>query len=192
MTMSERTLAWIARAAAVVTCAGVAAASSGCGYALAGRGSFLPGYVQTIGIPLFVNNTSAFDAEQILTSRVRQEFIARGKYKVTPETTGADAVLDGRLVSITLVPAGFNDQRQATRYTVQIVMSITLRDIKAGRVLWENPALVYREEFDVVSAASDSGAALDVSAFFGQGGNALERMAAEFARSTVTTILEAF
>ena len=28
---------------------------SGCGYALAGRGSFLPAYIQTIGIPQFGN-----------------------------------------------------------------------------------------------------------------------------------------
>ena len=35
-----------------------AVASSGCGYALAGRGNFLPAYIQTIGIPTFENHTS--------------------------------------------------------------------------------------------------------------------------------------
>jgi len=36
----------------LVTCAALGAA--GCGYALAGRGSFLPSYITTIGIPTFV------------------------------------------------------------------------------------------------------------------------------------------
>jgi hypothetical protein len=49
---------------------------------------------------------------------------------------------------------------------------------------------VYREEFDLVTATGTG--ALDASAFFGQGGNALDRLATDFARSVVTSILEAF
>ena len=40
---------------------------SGCGYSLAGRGTFLPDYIETIGIPLFVNNTTFFEIEQLVT-----------------------------------------------------------------------------------------------------------------------------
>jgi hypothetical protein len=29
----------------------------GCGYSLAGRGSFLPAYIKRIGVPQFTNNT---------------------------------------------------------------------------------------------------------------------------------------
>ena len=29
----------------------------GCGYSLAGRGSFLPAYIRNIGVPPFTNNT---------------------------------------------------------------------------------------------------------------------------------------
>ena len=41
----------------------VGALTAGCGYALAGRGSFLPDYVETIGIPLFENDTAFFEVE---------------------------------------------------------------------------------------------------------------------------------
>src|SRR6185503_9558806 len=34
---------------------------SGCGYALAGRGSFLPSYIRVIGIPTFANRTTIFN-----------------------------------------------------------------------------------------------------------------------------------
>ena len=160
-----------------------------CGYSLAGRGSFLPDYIQTIGVPTFANNTAAFDAEQVLTARVRQEFLSRGRYRVLPGAEGADAVLDGELVSITLTPTAFNDQQQARRYAAQVVVKITFRDVKADKLLWQNPALVFREEFDVVTS---SGSVLDPNTFFGQGGNALDRVATEFARSVVSAILEAF
>lgn len=169
--------------------AGALSVLASCGYSLAGRGSFLPDHVQTIGIPTFVNNTAAFDAEQVLTARVRQEFLSRGRYRVLPQADGADAVLLGELSSITLTPTAFNDEQQARRYAAQVVVRITFRDVKEDKILWQNPSLVFREEFDVVS---NSGSALDPSSFFGQGGNALDRVASEFARSVVSAILEAF
>ena len=43
--------------------------SSSCGYALAGRGSFLPDYIRTIGIPTFLNRTTVFNLETMLTRR---------------------------------------------------------------------------------------------------------------------------
>src|SRR5205085_11869869 len=72
-------------------------ASASCGYALAGQGNFLPGYIKTIGIPTFTNLTSFFDLAQMSTDKVRTQFIGRGKYKVVPEATGADAVLNGTI-----------------------------------------------------------------------------------------------
>ena len=70
---------------------------AGCGYALAGRGSFLPAYIQTIGVPTFANRTTVFNLETLLTQKVRAEFIGRGKYQILPEDTGVDAVLTGEV-----------------------------------------------------------------------------------------------
>jgi hypothetical protein len=87
------------------------AASASCGYSRAGRGSFLPAYIQTIGIPQFVNTTPVYEIEQVFTERVRTEFINRGKYKVQPEATGVDAVLAGEILTIQITPASFTDQQ---------------------------------------------------------------------------------
>ena len=54
--------------AAVLLCAH-AAASSGCGYALAGRGSFLPASIRTVGIPKLENRSTFFQVEDILTEQ---------------------------------------------------------------------------------------------------------------------------
>ena len=80
-------------------------ATAGCGYALAGRGSFLPTDIRVVGIPPLMNRTTFFDVEQILTEKIRNEFIGRGKYRVAPEAAGADAVLNAEITSITLSPS---------------------------------------------------------------------------------------
>lgn len=164
-------------------------ATAGCGYALSGRGSFLPDYIRTIGIPAFVNNTTVFDVEQALTQRVRQEFIGRGRYRVVPGTEGADAVLAGTITSVSLAPSGFNDQQQATRYAVTVVMKFEFRDVRENKILWENPALLFRDEFDLPSGSTT---APDANVFFGQEGTAIIRLSENFAKSVVTSILEAF
>ena len=110
---------------------------SGCGYSLAGRGAFLPDYIKTIGVPNLVNNTTAFDVELALTSRVRAEFIGRGKYKVVPELVGADAVLTGEITSISITPTAFNDQQQATRYVVTMVAEDGVQDEQRKRAVGE-------------------------------------------------------
>ena len=87
---------------------GAIAALPGCGYALAGRGSFLPSYIRTIGIPTFTNRTTIFNLETLLTDKVRAEFIGRGKYQILPQATdGARrsgiAVYDSRPLGLKLL-----------------------------------------------------------------------------------------
>lgn len=175
-------------AARLLVAATLLVALSGCGYSLAGRGSFLPASIQTIGVPVFANRTSVFDVEQLLTQRVRAEFIGRGKYRVVPDRTGVDALLLGEIMSINVTPAALNEQGQATRYLVAFVMSIEFRDVKEDKVLWQNPSLVFREEYEVTTVTS----APDPAAFFGQSSNAVERIANDFAKTVVSSILEAF
>jgi Lipopolysaccharide-assembly len=165
-----------------------AALSTSCGYSLAGRGSFLPEYIKIIGIPTFNNTTSFFNVEQVVTQKVRAEFIARGKYKVVPEITSADAVLTGDIISITVAPATVGVENQATRYYVTLSAKIEFRDIRANKVIWQNPSMSFREEYQVTTATNVT----DPNAFFGQEANALDRVATDFARSLVTAILEAF
>ena len=76
---------------------------SGCGYALAGRGGFLPDYIETIAIPVFENNTIVFDVERLLTQEVRSAFIGRGSYRVQTDLGGADASLTGVINDITAI-----------------------------------------------------------------------------------------
>ena len=69
-----------------ILAAGVSAAS--CGYALAGRGSFLPDYIKTLGIPMFGNATPFQTVEQVFTQKVRLEFQSSRRYTVVPSDEG--------------------------------------------------------------------------------------------------------
>lgn len=165
-----------------------ALASTSCGYTLAGRGSFLPETIKTIGVPDFDNRTPYFEVGQVLTQRVRSEFIGRGKYKVLPQDSNVDAILKAQINNITLTPAGFNETQQATRYLITVSLGIQFIQASDNKVLWQNPSQVFREEYQLTSG----GGVLDAAAFFGQASNAVDRMATDFARSVVTAILEAF
>lgn len=163
-------------------------ASAGCGYALAGRGSFLPAYIKTIGVPTFANRTTVFNVETLLTQKVRAEFIGRGKYTVLPQSSDVDALLVGEVTGINIAPASFTLNQLASRYTITMTARIELRDQKQNAVLWENPGLVFRQDYEATSGKGS----VDAASFFGQDQNALDRMSTEFARAIVSAILEAF
>jgi hypothetical protein len=169
-------------------CVVCACLSSSCGYALAGRGSFLPDYIKTIGIPIFLNRTTVFNLETMLTEKVRSEFIGRGKYQTLPESTGVDALLTGEVANVAIVPSSYNTQQLATRYSIIMTARIELKDMRTNKVLWENAGVTFREEYDATGGTS----VLDPAAFFQQDTTALERMSTAFARTIVSSILEAF
>jgi len=155
---------------------------------LAGRGSFLPAYIRTIGIPTFINRSVVFNLETMLTQKVRSEFIGRGKYQILPDSTGVDALLNGEVTAVSITPSSFNAQQLASRYAITMTARIELRDMRENKVLWENPSVTFRQEYDATAGRS----AIDPAAFFQQDTNALERMSTEFARTIVSAILEAF
>jgi hypothetical protein len=175
----------------------------GCGYTLAGRGSFtriLPPYIHTVGVPTFTNRTTVFNLETLLTQKVRGEFIGRGKYKILPDNSGVDALLVGEITSVIVTPTSFGNTgvpgatgaatglTLATRYSISMTAKIELRDVRESKVIWENPSVMFRQDYEATSGSR----ATDPGAFFQQDVNALERMSSEFARTIVSAILEAF
>jgi hypothetical protein len=164
-------------------------ASVGCGYALAGRGSFLPSDIRTVGVPLLENRSTFFQVEDILTEKIRTEFIGRGKYSVRPDIEGVDAVLSGQILGISLQPVALNDQQIASRYTFTLSMRVQFIDTRTNAVLWSNEALTFREEYNLGSSGTG---AIDGAAFLDQERGSFDRIASDLARTVVTAILEAF
>jgi hypothetical protein len=163
--------------------------SASCGYSLAGRGSFLPDYIRVVGVPQLVNQSTFFQVEQILTEKIRTEFIGRGRYTVVPNADGADAVVTGAVTSITVQPVGFTEQQLASRYLFTLTMRVEFTDARTTKVLWSNQALTFREEYEL---STRSNVALQGETFLSQERNSFDRIADDVARTVVTAIVEAF
>ena len=175
---------WFSRVAIAAVCI----VSSGCGYALAGRGSFLPASIRTVGILQFENQTTA-QIEQILTEKVRTEFIGRGRYTIRPDAIGADAVLAGEITSFNVQPVGLTDQQLASRYLFTVVIRVRFTDVRSNEALWSDDALTFRSEYEL---STRSATAVEGAALVDQERTAIDRLSTDMARSVVTAILEAF
>ena len=164
--------------------------ASGCGYALAGRGNTLPASIKIIGIPLFVNHSQTPDIDQVLTQAVREEFGNHGKYTIKPDGDGADAVLTATINSVTLHRDGV--QPASTRRAATRSSSRRTSSSRTSRTTTRCCGRIRRSCFATSTTSTRTSPAIDAAAFFRQDANALERLAKNFARSVVTSILEAF
>src|SRR5207302_7743743 len=89
----------------------IAICTAGCGYSTAGKATHIPANIQTIFIPAFVNQTHTYKIEQIVTTQVVREFIARTKYKVVSDPAAdSDATLKGTVLSAEVVPMTYDSQ----------------------------------------------------------------------------------
>src|ERR1700689_2237648 len=87
--MKARRAAWPA-----LLCLTWIVASAGCGYHTAGHAGQLPENVRTIAVPAFINDTTTYRIEQLLTSSVVREFTTRTHYHILNATgEGADETL---------------------------------------------------------------------------------------------------
>jgi len=164
--------------------------SSSCGYALAGRGSFLPTDIRKVGIPLLENGTPIPRIDQRFTEKIRTEFIDRArKYEIVPTTSEADAVLSGAITGFANTPLGVTDQQLASRYAFTVTLRVQFTDRRNGQVLWSNDALTFRGEYDLRTRGNTQ---VEGTVLLEEEGPALDRLAADLARHVVSAILEAF
>jgi outer membrane lipopolysaccharide assembly protein LptE/RlpB len=161
----------------------VCAFSTGCGYHTAGRANLLPSELRTLAVPAFVNQTQTYKIEQTLTAAVVQEFTTRTKYHVISDTHAADASLRGTVTAAAATPLTYDTTTgRASTVLVIVSMSVVLADAK-GRILYQNPTYLFREQYQVSQEAST---------FFEEDSPAFRRLSSEFARTLVSNILEQF
>lgn len=156
----------------------------GCGYHTAGHSAQLPESVKTIAIPAFKNETLTYHIEQMLTSSVVREFNARTHYHVLNDTTeDPDATLKGTVLSTSASPLTYDTATgRAASVLVVVSMRVQLSD-RSGKVLYQNPAYLFREQYEVSQ---------DLSSFFEEDSPAFRRLSQDFARTLVSNILEGF
>jgi outer membrane lipopolysaccharide assembly protein LptE/RlpB len=172
--MKARWAAWLA----------LLVVSASCGYHTAGHVVQLPEDVRTIAVPEFVNETSTYRIEEMLTSSVVREFTTRTHYHILNNPgEAADATLRGTVLSTSASPLTYNSTTgQAASVLVVVSMKVALTD-RQGKVLYQNPSYLFREQYEVSQ---------DLASFFEEDSPAFRRLSQDFARTLVSNILEGF
>ncbi len=156
----------------------------GCGYHTAGHAAQLPESVRTIAVPTFKNETLTYRIDQMLTASVVREFTTRTRYRITSDPGGdADAVLRGTVLSTAATPLTYDTASgRAASVMIVVSMRVVLSD-RAGKVLYQNPAYLFREQYEVSQ---------DLASFFEEDSPAFRRLSQDFARTLVSNVLEGF
>jgi outer membrane lipopolysaccharide assembly protein LptE/RlpB len=160
-----------------------AAALSGCGYALVGRGSTLPETVRVIRFETLANETSRVAVEQRVSREIARELSTRGRFEVRADSQGADAELFGAVTQFDLYPVAFDGEGRAREYQVAVTARVTLRTLPDERVLWENPSYTFRDNYSLP---------LGAESYADRENEAIDRVAERFAASLVSSVLEGF
>ena len=102
---------------------------------------------------------------------------------VIPTAENADAVMIGSIRNFNLRPVLLDDYGRARLFEVTITVGLTVTDQTKNRTIYDNQNYIFRGEYEI------SG---DPKTFFNEEGPAVERLARDFSRSVLTTILEGF
>jgi outer membrane lipopolysaccharide assembly protein LptE/RlpB len=157
---------------------------TGCGYHTAGSATHIPANVRTLAVPIFTTHAQAFHTEMAFTEAVVRELDTRTRYTVlnTP-TPDADATLTGTIISQTAAPLTYDaSSGETSSYLLTITAKVLLTN-HDGRVLYQNDALVFREQYQSTQ---------DLSAFIQEDTAAVRRVSRDFARTVVSDMLESF
>ena len=164
--------------------AAVLCSLTGCGYHTAGSATHIPSNVRSIAVPVFATHALAYHTEMALTQAVVRELNTRTRYRVlASDSADADAVLSGTILTQTSVPLTYDSTSgETSSYLVTITVKVVLT-ARDGRVLYQNDALSYREQYQSTQ---------DLSGFIQEDGPAVQRIARDFAHALVSNILESF
>lgn len=162
----------------------MSAMAAGCGYHVSGKGDLLPKTLHTIAIPAFGNITVRYKLSDRLPQAIAQEFIARTRYQVIPDTGQADAILNGTVLNFVAFPVLFDQASgRATALQVNVRMGVTLTERATGKVLYSNPSFEMKERYEI---------SIDPEKYFEESDTALNRLCQDTARQLVSAILENF
>lgn len=146
-------------------------------------GTGLPSEIKTVAVPAFKFEATGlrYRVESRFTDAVSREIIRRGKgLKVQGTLQGADAVVEGNIRDFTFGGVLLDREGRARVYEVTITSAVTIRDLRANKVLYDNQNFVFRDSFEF----SD-----DPRSFFNEEDPAVERIARAFAESVVSTLV---
>ena len=109
---------------------------SGCGYHFAASGDALPDNANTIYVSRFSNSTRLTGVNDELMRYIKDEIALHRRLKVVDSPDAADLELSGDVRFVNQTPSNFNSALEPTQYTQSIVVSASLKDVRAKKTIW--------------------------------------------------------
>ncbi len=159
---------------------------SACGYRIRNAVAEFPAGIESIGIPTFVNSTSQYKIEQLITAAVLNEFRIRTRAPVNSSRKNMDSVLLGEIRDVSSVPVAFGTQEIGNRtfgsaFLVTVRVSVKWVRARDNAVLWHNDDFLHTERYVLNSNIHD---------FFSEENPALQRLASDLAGRLAGSILD--
>lgn len=158
--------------------------AAGCGYKISGKYTGIPEHIRVLAIPVFENKTYRARIEVPFTEATKERMIQLTKLRVTGNPADADAVLRCSLNSVNASTVGIRQGDMAVSYQLLVNVSVSLTEVKTGKVLYQNRSVMIREQIALPDQRRED--------FFVEDGPALRRAAEVFAGSLAAVLLENF
>jgi outer membrane lipopolysaccharide assembly protein LptE/RlpB len=145
----------------------------------------LPAHLTKLYVAPLVNQTGRAELDQRLAEELSREWVRRGRFRLVGSAEEADVVLSGTLLAANVTPVQYDAQGRATEYQLLVVADLQLVDRTGEKPqeLWHEPRLSRTVTYQVDASAVD---------YFDRELEAIERLAREFARAVVVSVLEGF
>jgi len=125
-----------------------------CGYHFPGQGGNLPGGVEKIYIPLFVNKTAEPQLENKLTSRISEVFSRNSNISQVEKKESAEAILEGTIRDYRSTALSYDLNDDIGEYRATMIVDIVLRQPETDELLWEGTAS-WSEEYSSATNKND-------------------------------------
>jgi outer membrane lipopolysaccharide assembly protein LptE/RlpB len=173
------------RCIALAAMASLLMLTTACGYHTTGNnGPRLPSDLHTMYVPGLQDASLTYHIGQTFNEALIKELRERTNYRIITTNDGtADAILTGTITSVYIAPLTFDSATGRVSTSLVAVSMNTKLVGKDGTVLWSNPSFLFREQYQEST---------DPSSFFEEEAPAVQRMAKNFSKELVASILEAF
>ncbi len=125
-----------------------------CGYHLAGLNNGNSDGIQSVAVSLFSNETTEPNIEFMFTQALRDEFLKRGRIKLTSEEK-ADAIFKGRVIRIYTTDVAHTGVEQTSETRIFVTVDVKCEDKRSGEIIWQDNQLTLYEEYERGLEASE-------------------------------------
>ena len=161
------------------------ALTTACGYHTTGNNApRLPSDLHTIYVQGIQNGSQTYRIGQTFTEALVRELRERTNYHIVTTNDGnSDAVISGTITSVYIAPLTYDSNTSRVSSSL-VAVAMNAKLVQAdGKVLWSNPSFLFREQYQEST---------DPSSFFEEEAPAVQRMAKNFSKELVASILDAF